>query len=87
MNCTGCYGTGQVADYVGLDMKCVADTCPHCGGSGAREDELKRLIAANQERHLRLSRAETQPWVDELIKIEHLKPMPPFIVADSGRRI
>lgn len=33
--CTSCDGKGEVADYVGLEMKCVGAECPDCKGTGA----------------------------------------------------
>jgi hypothetical protein len=32
--CKHCKGTGAEADYVGLEMRCVAVACSACGGSG-----------------------------------------------------
>ena len=32
--CPECRGTGTVADYVGLEMRCVEAECGHCNGKG-----------------------------------------------------
>lgn len=77
--CRGCGGTGQEADYVGLEMKPVAVDCDHCGGSGEREDELRRLIQARGLFHQRAFEQETRAWTDELCQIEMRKPMPTIL--------
>lgn len=32
--CRQCGGTGLIADYTGLEMKCVGVECDACGGTG-----------------------------------------------------
>lgn len=32
--CKQCGGTGEIAEYVGLEMRCVAVECDACGGTG-----------------------------------------------------
>lgn len=78
--CSMCGGQGVEADYVGLEMKPVAVECSFCGGSGEREDELRLNIAANQERHMRMSAKEVKAWVDELVEIENRKPPKPIFM-------
>lgn len=78
--CSCCKGTGQEADYVGLEMKPVAVDCEICGGSGEREDELTRRIQFNAIQHQRAHERETQAWRDELIEIINRKPPAPILV-------
>lgn len=36
LTCPACNGKGEVADYVGLEMRCIGVECPDCGGTGKR---------------------------------------------------
>lgn len=46
IKCEACNGRGEVADYVGLEMKCVGVECWNCRGTG-REPSA---VTARQEK-------------------------------------